>query len=260
MPSKKPKGGTQEFAVFTGSFYGSDEASGNAASLLKNSVERFGREMIVFKGPCNSLWDAKITKIIPLLKDLDHKYLMWVDASDAFCARDPMMALSVFKRTKKDILISAEANCFPEQSLMPLFPEPLQNGPEMRRYRFLNSGVYIGTRKKIMEYLDRVREMQAEGAEKGWQHIDNDQTLWSRLFVEREKRGASMALDTRCDMSVSTYLLESSLFYSGKDKKGRKCLRVSGVEGTPVIVHINGWDKGDAEKIAHLKRCADLNV
>ena len=242
---------SQEFGIFTASFYGADDRCDAAAERLRLSVERFDCELVTLKGSSShSLQDMKITRLIPILKSMDHKWLMWVDCGDTFCLQNPRTALKYFKACGKQILMSAEKNCWPEGNFWTQFPKPEGNSPPMDFYRFLNSGVFVGLRTDIIRHLEILEQIMYEDAElrAPWR---TDQAIWTRLFVEQDRRGASIALDTRCDLSVSTFDLGIDMFEPSA-RTGTPCIKIPATGGKPIMLHFNGNDKHDVDKIGKL--------
>lgn len=250
MPSTKSSS-SQEFGIFTAAFYGAEDKCAAAANRLRRSVERFGCELVVLTGHgSNSLQEMKITRLIPFLENMDHKWLLWTDCGDTICLQDPKISLKYLKSAGKQILMSAEKNCWPEGHFSTLFPIPKENSKIMEGYRFLNSGVFVGLRKDIIRHLKLLEEIMNQEADlrAPWR---TDQAIWTRLFVDQKKHGASIALDTSCNLSVSTYDMSLDSFEKGS-RSGNTCIKVTGTGGKPIMMHFNGNDKHNADKIAKL--------
>lgn len=248
-----------DFSIITCSFYGNEQSCISAADRIKKSVERFGCSFTVFTGiSSESLQDMKITRLIPLIKNLDSKWIMWVDCGDTFCVQDPRRAVDLVKKSGKKILISAEKNCWPEGNFWDQYPVPENNSPNMKEYRYLNSGVFIGKKEDVIEHLYMLEKIMNENAslKEPWM---TDQAIWTRLFLNQDKYGASICLDTSCELSVSTYALHLDMFKKSS-RDGIKCFKILGSEGKPIILHFNGNDKHDKIKIQSLiSYCGDDN-
>jgi hypothetical protein len=247
--SKNPS--AQEFGIFTAAFYGSSEKCEAAASRLRSSVERFDCELIVLKGDSShSLQDMKITRLLRMIKAMDQKWLMWVDCGDTFCLQNPKISLKYHEACGKQILMGAEKNCWPEGKFWTQYPKPLHNNTSMEYYRFLNSGVFVGLRTDIIRHLQLLEDIMSENADlmDPWR---TDQAIWTRLFLEQEKRSASIALDTRCDLSISTADLTIDIFEPSA-RTGTPCLKIPATGGKPIMLHFNGNDKHNVDKIEKL--------
>lgn len=247
--SKNPS--SQEFGIFTAAFYGSSEKCEAAASRLRSSVERFDCELIVLKGDSShSLQDMKITRLLPMLKAMDQKWLMWVDCGDTFCLQNPKTALKYHETCGKQILMSAEKNCWPEGEFWTRYPKPSHGNAAMEYYRFLNSGVFVGLRTDIIKHLQLLEDIMSENADlrAPWR---TDQAIWTRLFLDQDKHGASIALDTRCDLSISTFDLTIDAFEPSA-RTGTPCVKIPATGGKPIMLHFNGNDKHDVDKIEKL--------
>jgi hypothetical protein len=242
---------SKDFCIFTCAFYGSNQRCLEAASRLRASVERFDCELKVFTGvSSSSLQDMKITRLIPLLEELKSKWLMWVDCGDTFCAQDPRRSLKYAKESGKKILMSAEKNCWPEGVFWTQYPVPKNNPDSMSHYRYLNSGVFVGLKNDVIDHLKMLEQImeEDESLREPWR---TDQAIWTRLFLNQDKYGASISLDTSCDLSVSTYGMPLEAFEPSR-REGTPCVKIPDTGGKPIMLHFNGNDKHDVDKINKL--------
>jgi len=248
--TNKSKGGRGEFAVITAALYGDPARCFEASKRLRASVERFDRELVVVDGPAPpTMQEMKNHLIVPKLEEMDHEWVMWLDCSDVYCAQDPYLAIKYAKKCGKQILVSAEGNCWPEPHLSSRFPDPpfAFKGID---YRFLCAGVCMGKRKDFIKHMKIMQDMYSSQPElmEPWR---TDQATWHRLFLDQNKLGASVALDYSCDFVVSTCNVPMSNFSQGA-RGGMPCVKINPTGGKPIILHFNGNDKHDTKKIESL--------
>ena len=248
---KKSSISNKEFGIITCAFYDNEEYAKSSVERLKNSVNGFGYELIVATGKsCKSLQDIKVKKLRPTLEDMDQEWIMWVDATDTYCVKDPIESIDLVKKCGKEILISAERNCWPENNLAHNFsPSPYEND-EFPYYRFLNSGVFVGLRKNVIKHLKILESMMEKdnSLEEPWM---TDQALWTRMFIQQKELGASIKLDLECNLSISTIDVDEKLFTKYKNQE-IDCVQISPTKGCPIILHFNGNDKHNTKKINYL--------
>lgn len=248
--SKKSKVGRGEFAVITGAFYGDPQRCFEAARRLRASVERFDREFVVVDGPCpKTMQEMKNHLIVPKLKEMDHEWVMWLDCSDVYCAQDPYLAVKYAEECGKEILVSAEGNCWPEPEFSPQFRPPPYAFKGID-YRYLCAGVCMGRRTDFIRHMEIMQGMYARQKElmEPWR---TDQATWHRMFLKQESLGASVQLDYQCNMVVSTCNVPMENFVQGS-RSGRPCVKIEPTGGKPIILHFNGNDKHNTDKINKL--------
>ena len=256
ISNNKYKKDKNSFAVITGAFYGDSRSCFEASRRLRASVDRFGRELIVVDGPpSKTLQEMKNHLIVPVLEKMNHKWVMWLDCSDVFCAMDPYLSIEYVKKCGKEILVSAEGNCWPEPVLAAKFPKSpyIFNGID---YKYLNSGVWVGERLSLIRHLKIIQQMYIDDVSlmEPWR---TDQATWHRLFIDQSKYNASIALDYRCDLVVSTANVPMNNFKLSSGDNQERRVKIIPTGGKPIILHFNGNDKHDAGKINTLISMSD---
>jgi hypothetical protein len=252
----KYKKDKNSFAVITGAFYGDSRSCFEASRRLRASVDRFGRELIVVDGPRpKTMQEMKNHLIVPVLEKMNHKWVMWLDCSDVFCAMDPYLSIEYAKKCGKEILVSAEGNCWPEPVLAAKFPKSqyIFNGID---YKYLCAGVCVGERLSLIRHLKIMQQMYTDDVSlmEPWR---TDQATWHRLFIDQYKYNASIALDYRCDLVVSTANVPMNNFKLSSGDNQERRVKIIPTGGKPIILHFNGNDKGDAGKINTLISMSD---
>lgn len=241
------KAGKGEFAVITGAFYGDPQRCFEAARRLRASVERFDREFVVVDGPCpKTMQEMKNHLIVPKLEEMDHKWVMWLDCSDVYCAQDPYLAVKYAKACGREILVSAEGNCWPEPEFSSQFKPPPYKFMGID-YRYLCAGVCMGRRVDFIRHMKIMQDMYSRQTElmEPWR---TDQATWHRMFLNQAALGASVELDYACHMVVSTCNVPMKNFVQGS-RSGCPCVKIEPTGGKPIILHFNGNDKHNTDKI-----------
>lgn len=114
----------------------------------------------------------------------DEEIVLFTDGYDAvFMSREEEI-LQKFKRTKRDLLFSAETNCWPDPTLAA--KHPVASTP----YRYLNSGGFIGKIGVIKEFMD-------DNTFDTNQFKNSNQHLWMNRFLNHSDR---IGLDTTCEI------------------------------------------------------------
>jgi hypothetical protein len=241
----------RDLFVFTSAFYGNVNQSLTSVSRLKNSVERFDIKLNVLAGDVFvSLQDAKIHKLLPYLESINNKWVMWIDGGDTYCVQDPRESINHLNKCGKQILMSAEMNCWPDSHLHVYYPNSTENVTTMKNYRFLNSGVFVGRRLDVIRHLKLLEQIMKQDIS-----LQNpartDQAVWSKLFLEQKKYGASISLDYKCNLSISTIGISDSVFSCGS-RNGKECIKITETQGKPIVLHFNGNDKHNTDRINRL--------
>jgi hypothetical protein len=247
--------GSGEFAVITGAFYGDPQRCFEASRRLRASVERFDRELVVVDGYApKTMQEMKNHLIVPRLEEMDHQWVMWLDCSDVYCTQDPALAIKYVKECGRQILVSAEGNCWPEPAFARQFPPSIYRFRDID-YRYLCAGVCMGRRTDFIRHLKIMQDMYSQQKElmESWR---TDQATWHRMFLNQEKLGASVELDYGCNMVVSTCNVPMSNF-SQSSRSGQPCIKMGPTGGKPVILHFNGNDKHNVDKINTLINMTD---
>lgn len=159
--------------------------------------------------------------------------ILFCDAFDVAFLSDPADIPST------GLLFNGERSCFPDASLAPRFDamNPVSS------FRYLNSGVSVGTPK---EYLAALNEMRAEDipddywmarGDKRVRVEPNDQLYWQQLAVSGR---LPISIDSACEFFQTTHALNAGdvEFSDGKLKNNE-------TNTMPIVVHANG-DKNAA--------------
>lgn len=150
----------------------------------------------------------------------DSELIVFHDAYDVlFCQDAPAIesAISAFSLEDR-ILFAAERKCSPEPSLAAGYAQC------STPYRFLNSGVYAGKRRLILQMIE---ESNAFGSPENW----DDQMLLTRWYLVFQSKAL---LDTHCQAFQCLYASESDLELRGTEIWNKL------TETRPAIIHGNG--------------------
>jgi glycosyl transferase family 25 len=131
---------------------------------LGTNVDWKGTDM---SGPGGGM---KVNLLREYLSDLpEHDVVLFTDAYDIFYADDLKTIVERYMGFQTNVLFAAEASCWPDESLSDQFPD---GGT---KYRFLNSGVFIGTVSELKKILADPLENDAD-----------DQLYYQQKFLSGE--------------------------------------------------------------------------
>lgn len=120
----------------------------------------------------------------------DEEIVMFSDGYDTLLLADEEEILGKFHKTNCDLLVSAEANCFPEKSLADKYP------PCDTIYRYLNCGGFIGKVRAIREFL--FMDLADPGNGYPW----SNQYIWTLKYLHDTGK---LKLDSQCDLFCTFY-------------------------------------------------------
>ena len=115
----------------------------------------------------------------------EEEIVMFSDGYDTLLMAGEDEILEKYYRTDCDLLVSAEANCFPERSLSEKYPvcDTI--------YRYLNCGGFIGKAGAIKAFL--YTEISAPGEGFPW----SNQYIWTQKYLQDTGK---LKLDSQCDL------------------------------------------------------------
>jgi len=162
--------------------------------LLADSSRRNGYRLSVL-GPGED-WGGFGTKLCLLRRHLrsvpDSRPVLFLDAYDTVLLPCRDRLLRGFLSCGAPLLFGAEAGCWPDPALAPLYPAPGESGPagdpriaalrptptRKSPFRYLNSGTYIGLAGAIREALEELSPRPE----------DDDQRLYTGYFLNHPDR------------------------------------------------------------------------
>lgn len=110
---------------------------------IGNNIDWKGTDM---SGPGGGM---KINLMKEYIKDLpDNDIILFTDAYDVFYADDLDTIVERYEHMDSAIVFSAETICWPDRSLSSRFPKTTT------RYRYINSGTYIGSVKELRKLFN----------------------------------------------------------------------------------------------------------
>jgi hypothetical protein len=160
----------------------------------------------------------------------DSSIVLFVDGYDVILNDNIATVVERYKDMGADVVFAAEKTCWPDLELADAFPE------SHTEYRYLNSGVYIGTGAAL-------RKMFSDPIEDG----QDDQLYMQKRFLAQEQ------YDVKAILDVENYIFQC-IAKSGTDVmvKPNKQLLNTATRCCPCILHGNGGgaDKERFEDIA----------
>jgi hypothetical protein len=165
----------------------------------------------------------KINELVEAIKNMDNRLIIVCDTFDLF----PMAGLEEILTKYENlcepgqVLFSAEFFCWPDKELVKCYP------PVQTKYKYLNSGSFMGYRDDIYELI---RDGQV-------QDNDDDQRYFTQKFLLQEKDKPKIVLDYNCELFQAVNGCQEDLVIH-KNRIYNKYTRTY-----PVFIHGNGPSK-----------------
>lgn len=179
-------------------------------NLLIPSCQHFDLELVILN-PLTS-WNGHRMKdkfLISYLRDLDaNDIILFTDAYDTMILNDGKSIIDTFNRFGTPLLFSSEITCWPEEKLAYIY----QILNPLNRFRFLNSGGFIGRVKNILEILENnvdppseILNTQFEIGEKDVEAYDkkyqwSNQYYWTMAYFSKPE---TISLDVNLELFIT---------------------------------------------------------
>ena len=165
-------------------------------------------------------------KIILLRMHLDflpeNDHVLFTDAHDVRITGTHEDILARYWDLGADIVFAAERNCWPVKALEQRYTTT--NFPDIR-YKYLNSGAFIGTVKALKEFIDDNFHNVSGGGD--------DQTFYSNIYLKLQGDRKRVQLDTRATIFQCLHLAMEDINQVNLKNE---------VTGTkPLVWHSNGY-------------------
>lgn len=164
--------------------------------------------------------------------EIGSELILFIDAWDTLFLDDPAKAIDILSQSGADLLFNSEKTFFPSFE-----PDPYQDPGTP--YKYLNSGVFIGRKDTIHQWLkeldlDNIPD-DYKNPDGSWHH-ENDQEYFLKLFP---KTGLNVKLDTNCRLcqTLHAVLPDEVEIIQGP----RLVNKLTG--SLPLIAHANGGGK-----------------
>jgi len=186
-------------------------------------------------------WGGLSTKpkvLYQLIKDktISSSHIIFTDCWDFVFADTPDEIFETYKAFNSPIVISAEANCFPDD-LKKEFDELNPN----KKYRYLNSGFICGGTEAILTCLEAMDLPNLKDdhydVEKGCNYHPNDQFEWMKIFINNI---VPIELDTLQILSQTLHGEDIDNFDFSRERIMNKTTKTF-----PCTFHFNGGSKDD---------------
>lgn len=202
------------------------------------SVRKFGHEPAILGW--HEHWGGLATKpkLLKAFLDKGHNegdVLLCVDAWDIVFQKDPQEIAEQYTHWSKSIIFNAERNCFPRGDLAPNYDTIAEAYNVTTPWKYLNSGVMIGTPEDILALLNHMKVDEVPDDHQlpsgQWVH-PNDQEHYTVAFLQQP---VPMLLDYKTELAMAMHGSElDELDFSGPQIKNK----ITG--NTPGILHMNG--------------------
>ena len=166
-----------------------DQNNKGLNSFLKPSTDRFNLNLTILIANQDSYKSHRRKDAIlhNYLQEIDdEEIILFTDGYDAMFLSGEDEILTKFFKTQKELLFSAEVNCWPDESLSAEYPM------EMSQFKYLCSGGFIGkagfVKRKIEENLETISTRR---------YAFSNQIYWTEMFL---RNTAQIGLDTKCEV------------------------------------------------------------
>jgi hypothetical protein len=169
---------------------------------------------------------------------IDTKYIIFTDSWDMVFAGSPDEVMSKYKEFECPLVISAEKNCFPEDTKAAY---DALNSPT--KYKYLNSGFIVGETEAILACLEAMDLPNLPDdhydAEKRCNVHPNDQFEFQKIFLQQPVK---IKLDCFQELSQTLHDADVNDFDFSKNR-----IRNIHTGSYPITFHFNGGSKDKLE-------------
>ena len=135
-------------------------------------------------------WEGFVTKfeiIVEYLSQISEEIVCLTDSRDVLYMSDANKIYNTFIENfdKDSIVFNGETQCFPEPEFAELHPN------QHKKYKYLNSGCVIGSRKILLEAAKKAIKLYEKT------EINDDQFLIQKLLID-DKLDGKITLDYEC--------------------------------------------------------------
>ena len=178
------------------------ETEGLAA--MKKSCRIFQIPMVIFgwgQEYRGASWRLKLLYEQLLQQKRKYDHVLLIDGFDSIFAASLGEIMRKYAAMKTRFLMSGETNCWP-----PFGPSPEDYPSAPTRYRYVNSGGYIGR-------IDYLIQVMTEFDVAGMPDYQSDQHLWADVYVSGK---TEMKLDHYCQIFQCLWDADGDLTYGEK--------------------------------------------
>lgn len=125
----------------------------------------------------------------------DNEIILFTDAHDVHISVSHEEIIATYWNFGSEIVFSAEKNCWPVKALETQY---LTHGDKYIKYKYLNSGGFIGQAKALRNFIDQ-NFHNVSGA-------TDDQMFYSQLYLKNQINRKFIQLDTRCEIFQCLHL------------------------------------------------------
>src|SRR5208282_1471701 len=172
---------------------------------LSKSCERFGLNLYLYGvgEPMTTLADAKVNRLILEIEELDSAYFLVTDFSDSFVMTDEAEIMEKYFKFNSAIVASADRQEKDGDSHYPqcLFRDAYPKSDT--KWRYCNSGGYIGSKQKILDLLKEMNSIKWQDKYKQYVPLyrlsdwNNDQF---RMSIVHLTSNHQIKVDVGCDL------------------------------------------------------------
>jgi len=203
----------------------------------RNNYQELEREFSVKFGYQYEFILYKIYLLKQRISEVVSDFVIYADTTDVVCLGN-IDTINLNNITK--VMFSSECHRYPNEGTINNWT-PVNQYPDedIKLRNFLNSGLYIGKKEKVIELLSHCIEniLPIE-----YKNFSSDQGVYTYCHLNFYKK--YIELDSKFDLFLSTYLRSENEFYLS----GRNLIHRFN-QTSPMFIHDNGWNYGSPKFI-----------
>jgi hypothetical protein len=202
-------------------------------TLSNNSPKNVG-DLCLYSDGSNStdFYHTKMLHASNALKQLKDEVVILVDAFDVVVNKQLDNIVEDFKKQNCNLLISAEANCFPFKQY-----EEFIASHSNTRLKFPCAGAWIGYREYMIELFDSSFSTQNHME---WRRFTDQGFMQMIYYYSLLENRYSVKIDKNADIFVNTFLLEENKDFTINENKQFVYNETNSI---PYFIHFNGDGK-----------------
>ena len=167
------------------------------------------------------------------IQQINCEHIIFCDANDVACLID-LQTIDVNQYVQTGVTFSSEINQYPSR-------EATNNWPNnsYTDQKYLNSGLFIGTKQYILQLIDEVVDKVLP---LNFKNFGGDQGVYTYYYLNHQHN--EVKLDKQNEFFLSTYLTSWGDFQKVGDRVVNKSDSTA-----PSFIHDNGWNYGSPKFI-----------
>lgn len=198
-------------------------------------------------------WSGFSDKIIRVRQYIepysDDLIVCFVDAYDVLMLASEKYILQKFLSYNCNILFSSELNCYPKNNI-DLYDKYYNNHPAITKYKYINSGGYIGYKKDIYNMLTWKKNEDIVFLCKncGDQNYFTNYFLCNESFVSIKMDHKQYIFQNFAGVNINEFIFRNGHLYN------------TILDTYPCIIHFNGFLDMDIKKVIDIVTNIEINI